>query len=86
MPCYEHLCQFCKHEWEDTYSIHAEVPKICPECKTEGQVKRLISGGGSVKVELTGKELIQQLWKEGKQIAKEARKNENLAASLYGRK
>ena len=86
MPCYEHMCKFCGHEWEDTYSIHDAVPTICPECKTEGQVKRLISGGGSVKVELTGKELIQQLWKEGKQIAKQARKDENLAANLYGRK
>ncbi len=86
MPCYEHLCKSCKHQWEETYSIHAEVPNVCPECKTEGQVIRLISGGCSVKVELHGKELIQQLWKEGKQMAKEARKNENLAADLYGQK
>jgi putative FmdB family regulatory protein len=86
MPCYLHECKACKHQWEETYSIHAEVPNVCPECKVEGQVKRLISGGGSVKVELTGKELVQQLWKEGKQIAKEARRNENLAANLYGRK
>lgn len=86
MPCYEHLCKNCEHQWEDTYSIHDKVPTVCPNCKVEGKVQRLISGGCAVKVELQGKELVQQLWKEGKQIAKEARKNEALAASLYGRK
>lgn len=86
MPTYLHICNACQQEFEDTYSIHAEIPNVCPNCKAEGQIKRLISGGCSVKVELQGKELVQQLWKEGKQIAKEARKNENLAANLYGRK
>lgn len=86
MPTYEHECKACKHQWEETYSIHAAVPTVCPECKIDGQVQRLISGGGGVKVELHGKELVQQLWKEGKQLAKEARKNETLAANLYGLK
>ena len=45
MPCYDHLCQDCKHQWEDTYSIKADVPNVCPNCKTEGKVMRLISGG-----------------------------------------
>lgn len=86
MPNYEHLCKACGHEWEQHYSIHDEVPSVCPSCKEEGQVQRLISGGHVVKVELQGKELVQKLWKEGKQLAKEARKNENLSANLYGLK
>jgi putative FmdB family regulatory protein len=86
MPTYEHKCEACEHEWEEHYSIHTDPPRVCPECKTEGQVKRLISGGCGVKVELQGRELVQKLWKEGKDLAKQARTNENLAADLYGTK
>lgn len=86
MPTYEHKCKSCGHEWEEIYSMTDPVPSTCPECKTEGQVIRLISGGGGVKVELEGRELVQKLWKEGKDLAKQARKDENLAADLYGTK
>lgn len=84
MPTYDHLCNACNHEWEESYSIKADVPTICPNCKTEGQVKRLISASGGVTVKLEGKELVNQLRKEGKDLARRARKDENLAANLYG--
>lgn len=86
MPTYEHKCYSCNHEWEDTYSMNDTVPTICPNCNIEGFVKRLISKPAGVKVELHGKELIAKLWKEGKDLAKQAQKDDNLAANLYGLK
>lgn len=84
MPTYDHICQACNQEFEDTYSIHADIPNVCPLCKTEGQIRRLISCQVSANVELTGRELVQKLWKEGKDLARQARKDEKLARSLYG--
>ena len=84
MPTYEHACKNCAHEWEDTYSIHAAVPNTCPNCKEEGHVKRLISGNVSATVILEGRELVEKLWKEGKDLARQARKDEKLAQNLYG--
>jgi len=84
MPTYDHLCEACQQEFEDIYSIHAPVPTTCPICKVDGQVKRLISGNVSAQVELTGRDLVQKLWKEGKDIARQARKDEKLAHNLYG--
>ena len=84
MPCYPHICKKCNHEWEDTYSIHVPVPTICPNCNEEGFVQRQISVPGNVTVELTGRELVTKLWKEGKDLARQARTNEKLARSLYG--
>lgn len=86
MPTYEHKCEGCNHEWEDTYSIKQDPPTVCPNCKEEGKVKRLISMPGGVTVELTGRELIDKLRKEGKELARQARKDENLAHNLYGSK
>ena len=86
MPTYLHSCQKCLKEFEDTYSIHAPVPTVCPLCKTEGQVKRLISSQGIVRVQLEGRELVESLWKEGKDLARRAKKDDNLAANLYGLK
>jgi putative FmdB family regulatory protein len=84
MPTYDHLCEACNQEFEDTYSIHAPIPTTCPNCKVDGQVKRLISCNVSAQVELTGRDLVQKLWKEGKDIARQARKDEKLARNLYG--
>jgi putative FmdB family regulatory protein len=81
---YSHLCKNCSHKWEDVYSIHDDPPTVCPSCKTEGSVQRLITGAPYTKVELYGRELVSKLRAEGKQIAKEAEKNENLAENLYG--
>jgi len=86
MPTYEHLCKSCKHEWSQAYSIHVDPPTQCPECKEEGHVQRLISKPGSVRVELHGRELVEKLWKEGKDLARKARTDENVAADLYGHK
>ena len=86
MPTYEHKCNSCGHEWEEIYSMNDPVPTVCPECKTEGQVQRLISMPAGVRVELEGRERVEKLWKEGKELARKARKDENLAADLYGTK
>lgn len=84
MPTYEHECKACGHEWEDTYSIKDSIPDTCPKCKTKGKVQRLISNPAGFKVELEGRELVNKLWKEGKDLAKKARTDENLAANIYG--
>ncbi|MCK9567821.1 zinc ribbon domain-containing protein [Candidatus Pacearchaeota archaeon] len=86
MPTYLHICNACNQEFEDIYSIHAAVPTVCPNCNVEGQVKRLISCNVSANVELTGRELVQKLWKEGKDLARQARTDEKLARTLYGSK
>ena len=86
MPNYDHRCNSCQHEWEDTYSIKDPVPTICPNCNVDGQVQRLISSNVSAQVELTGRELVNKLWKEGKDLARQARKDEKLAHNLYGDK
>lgn len=84
MPVYEFECKFCNKEFEEFYHINDPIPTICPLCGAEGGIKRLISMPAGVKVELTGKELIQQLRAEGKAIAKECRKNETLAHNIFG--
>jgi putative FmdB family regulatory protein len=86
MPTYCHICNACNTEFEDTYSIHAPVPNICPNCKVEGQVKRLISCNVSANIELSGRDLVNKLWKEGKDLARKARTDEKLARNLYGNK
>lgn len=83
MPSYEHICNTCKHEWEDFYSIKADPPKNCPKCSAE-TVTRLISLGGKGIVELTGQELVDKCKADAKQIMKEASKNANKYASLLG--
>ena len=83
MPSYDHICDACQHEWEDTYSIHDDVPTVCPQCGVDGKVRRLISVYGAVKVELHGRELVEKLWKEGKDLARKARTDENLAHNLW---
>jgi putative FmdB family regulatory protein len=85
MPTYPHICRNCNHEWEDTYSIKQDPPTLCPNCNVDGYVKRQISIPGNVTVELTGRELVTKLWKEGKELAKQARKDEKLAHDLYGK-
>lgn len=85
MPTYEHLCQSCNYEWEDEYSIKADPPTVCPECKCEGQVKRLISGGsGKGRVELTGHEYKEKVMSDAQALKREAYRNENVMANLVG--
>ena len=85
MPTYEHRCRECAHEWEQIYKMDEDPPTVCPECKKEN-VFRLISMPGKVEVILEGRELVQKLWKEGKDIARKAKSNENLAHNLWGNK
>jgi putative FmdB family regulatory protein len=85
MPTYEHLCQSCSHEWEEFYSIKSDPPTVCPSCKTEGTVKRLISGGsGKGKVELTGHEYKEKVMSDANALKREAYRNENVMANLVG--
>lgn len=85
MPTYEHLCNACKHEWEDIYGMTTDPPTTCPECKKEGEVQRLISGGsGRGIVEVTGQELKAKLKQEGTQLKRDALRNENVLANLVG--
>jgi putative FmdB family regulatory protein len=84
MPTYSHICKNCNQEFEDTYSIHASVPTTCPLCNVDGYVTRQIYGLTTSIVELAGRELVQKLWKEGKDMARQARKDERLARNLYG--
>ena len=46
MPTYEYECQKCDHRFEEFQSMTDEPVKTCPLC--EGEVKRLISGGGGL--------------------------------------
>jgi putative FmdB family regulatory protein len=83
MPTYEHQCNTCKHEWEDSYSIKADPPKVCPSCSAEN-VTRLISLGGKGVVELTGQELIDKVKGDAQQLKKDAAKSEKVYANLLG--
>lgn len=85
MPTYEHQCQSpeCKHEWEDTYSIKLDPPKLCPKCNQE-TAKRVISLGSKGVVELTGQDLIDKVKSDTKQLKKEIAKDANKYASLLG--
>jgi len=85
MPTYEFLCKECKHEFEDFMSIKAPDPEECPECKSKGQIQRLISGGsGKGKVILTGQELIDQVKIETEQMRKDIHSNEKNYANVLG--
>jgi putative FmdB family regulatory protein len=85
MPTYEHKCtdEQCSHEWEDTYSINTDPPKICPKCEKE-TAKRLISLGGRGVVELTGQELVDKLKSDANNIKREAAKSEKVYSNLLG--
>jgi putative FmdB family regulatory protein len=85
MAIYDHECQNpeCKHEWEDTYSIKADPPKVCPKCNQE-TAKRVISLNGKGVVELTGNDLVEKIKSDGKQLAKNAYNSEKLYSNLLG--
>jgi putative FmdB family regulatory protein len=83
MPTYEHKCNTCQHEWEDSYSIKAEPPKECPSCKAE-TVVRLISLGGKGVVELTGQDLIDKVKADAEVLKKDAHAKEKVYANLLG--
>lgn len=85
MPEYEHKCtdEQCGHEWEDTYSIHVDPPKICPKCGKE-TAKRLISLGAKGVVELTGQDLVDKLKSDANNLKRDAAQKEKVYANLLG--
>ena len=46
MPTYEYECLKCEYRFEEFQKMSDEPVKICPKCK--GEVRKLISKGGSV--------------------------------------
>ena len=84
MPFYDHLCSACGHEWEDFYGARKDPPTVCPSCGVEGQTKRLISDRISVRCPLQGRDLVEQINKEKKQIARDVERNEELKANIAG--
>ena len=83
MPDYEHECTACQHQWEDTYSIKVDPPKICPKCGLE-TAKRLISLNGKGVVELTGQDLVDKCKADAKIIKKDAANSEKIYSNLLG--
>ena len=83
MPTYEHVCDSCSYEWEDTYSIKADPPKICPKCGAES-ARRLISLGGKGVVELYGQDLVDKIKGDVKQLKKDMHKSEKIYSNLVG--
>ncbi len=82
---YLHLCRKCEHKWEEEYSMKVDPPTICPNCKVEGEVQRLIFGGsGRGIVELTGQDLKDKIKSDAKQLSKEMYSSEKVYANLLG--
>lgn len=87
MPTYEfkHSIKECNHEWELELSIKAEDPKECPQCKQQGNITRLISGGsGRGIVELTGQELRAKIKEDGRKFSQEVYSSESKYANVIG--
>jgi putative FmdB family regulatory protein len=83
MAFYEHICETCKHEWEEEYSIKAAPPDTCPNCQAK-TVKRLISLGGRGVVELTGQDLVDKCKADAQQMKKDIAKDANKYANFLG--
>ncbi|HVI40236.1 MAG TPA: zinc ribbon domain-containing protein [Anaerovoracaceae bacterium] len=84
MPVYEHICDECEHEWDDIYSWRDPIPTVCPECGTEGKVRRLISLPSNGVVQLQGHELKAKLRADAVKFKSDVRKDENLLANIVG--
>ncbi len=83
MPTYDHRCDSCLNEWEESYSIKADPPKFCPKCNAE-TVTRLISLSGKGIVELTGQDLVDKIKGDVKQLKKDMSKSANVYANMLG--
>lgn len=86
MPEYEHICtaENCKHEWNDTYSIKLDPPKVCPKCLQE-TAQRVISGGsGKGIVELTGHELASKMKEDVVKLKKDMNSSEKVYSNMLG--
>jgi putative FmdB family regulatory protein len=49
MPIYEYRCENCGHELEAIQKISEEPLRRCPECDTDGLVKRVSAAGFRLK-------------------------------------
>lgn len=83
MPTYDHIClnEECKLEFEDFYSIKADLPK-CPKCKSD--VRRLISAATPGTVELTGHELNAKLKEDAAKLKREVYSSDKKYANIVG--
>jgi len=85
MPTYEYSCP--NHgTFEEFHSMSTKL-EFCPQCKESGKeqiVVRLISLGSKGIVELYGNELVAKLKEDGKQLQRDAAKNETVYADLLG--
>lgn len=43
MPIYEYRCQKCGKELEVMHKVSDPAPAVCPECKAEGSLEKLVS-------------------------------------------
>lgn len=86
MPNYEHKCtdENCGHEWEEFYSIKADPPKVCPECKLETAMRLISGGSGKGIVELTGHDLKDKIKSDVQGMKHRMRNDENYRANLVG--
>lgn len=84
MPEYEHFCSACDKEFEQTYSIKADPPTVCPLCRIDGKVKRLISSDIHGKVNLSGADLTNQMKLDRNKMRQKVRTDENARANLIG--
>lgn len=84
MPEYLHQCTNidCNNEWWDEYSIKDDPPEDCPKCGKK-TARRLIAGCAG-KVELFGRELIDKVKEETKQMKKELLTSEDKLANFVG--
>lgn len=83
MPTYAHRCDSCEHEFELDYSIKADPPTTCPKCNKES-VRRMISGGGMSRMDLTADEFLAKLPGDTRKIMGDLSKKENTYANMVG--
>lgn len=84
MGLFEFECEECEYEWEEVMSWKDPIPSECPECKTEGKVRKLISLPSPGVVELTKREFKEQLNANRHKLKNEVYRNENLLANVVG--
>ena len=87
MPTYEHKCfaDNCGYEWDQVYGMTVDPPTLCPECGTDGEVKRLISGGsGKGIMRRSAGEIRSGMASETRALKERAKSDENFRANLVG--
>ena len=85
MAIYEHICTNtdCNNAWEETYSINADPPKVCPKCNQE-TAKRMISMGGKGQVILVGQDLADKVKADAAAYKREVYSSERAYSNAVG--